>query len=67
MRRAALECADDQPRRPGLGTFADVAAYMRGVGEAARAASRVLARADTAAKDRALARWRRRSGATRRS
>ena len=39
---------------PGLGTFADVAAYMRGVGEAARAASRVLARADTAAKDRAL-------------
>jgi glutamate-5-semialdehyde dehydrogenase len=40
---------------PGLGTFADVAAYMRGVGEAARAASRVLARADTAAKDRALA------------
>jgi len=40
---------------PGLGTFADVAAYMRGVGEAARAASRLLARADTAAKDRALA------------
>ena len=40
---------------PGLGTFADVAAYMRGVGEAARAASRALARADTAAKDRALA------------
>jgi glutamate-5-semialdehyde dehydrogenase len=39
---------------PGLGTFADVAAYMRGVGEAARAASRVLARADTAAKNRAL-------------
>ncbi|GMU73364.1 MAG: gamma-glutamyl phosphate reductase [Burkholderiales bacterium] len=40
---------------PGLGTFADVPAYMRGVGEAARAAARVLARADTAAKDRALA------------
>jgi glutamate-5-semialdehyde dehydrogenase len=40
---------------PGLGTFADVAAYMNGVGEAARAASRVLARADTAAKNRALA------------
>ena len=40
---------------PALGTYADVAAYMRGVGEAARAAARVLARADTAAKDRALA------------
>ena len=40
---------------PALGTFADVAAYMRGVGVAARAAARVLARADTAAKDRALA------------
>jgi len=40
---------------PGLGTFADVAAYMQGVGEAARAASRTLARADTSAKDRALA------------
>ena len=39
---------------PAPGTFADVAAYMRGVGEAARAAARVLARADTAAKDRAL-------------
>ncbi|CAG0963006.1 glutamate-5-semialdehyde dehydrogenase [Burkholderiales bacterium] len=39
---------------PGLGTFDDIAAYMRGVGEAARAASRVLARADTATKDRAL-------------
>ncbi len=39
---------------PGLGTFADVAAYMLGVGEAARAAARVLARADSAAKDRAL-------------
>jgi glutamate-5-semialdehyde dehydrogenase len=40
---------------PGLGAFDDVAAYMHGVGEAARAASRALARADTAAKDRALA------------
>ena len=39
---------------PAPGAFADVAAYMRGVGEAARAAARVLARADTAAKDRAL-------------
>jgi len=39
---------------PGLGTFADVAAYMQGVGEAARAAARVLARADTAAKNAAL-------------
>jgi glutamate-5-semialdehyde dehydrogenase len=32
----------------------DVAAYMREVGEAARAAARVLARADTGAKNRAL-------------
>jgi glutamate-5-semialdehyde dehydrogenase len=40
---------------PGLGTFADVAAYMQAVGEAARAASRALARADSATKDRALA------------
>jgi glutamate-5-semialdehyde dehydrogenase len=40
---------------PGLGSFADVAAYMRGVGAAARAAARALARADTAAKDAALA------------
>jgi glutamate-5-semialdehyde dehydrogenase len=39
---------------PGLGTFADVAAYMAGVGAAARAAARGLARADTAAKDAAL-------------
>jgi glutamate-5-semialdehyde dehydrogenase len=39
---------------PGLGTFADVGAYMQGVGEAARAAARVLARADTAAKNAAL-------------
>ena len=40
---------------PGLGTFADVGAYMRGVGEAARTASRQLARADTRAKNDALA------------
>jgi glutamate-5-semialdehyde dehydrogenase len=40
---------------PGLGSYADVAAYMRGVGAAARAAARALARADTAAKDAALA------------
>jgi glutamate-5-semialdehyde dehydrogenase len=40
---------------PGLGTFAEVAAYMRGVGEAARAAARALARADTAATNAALA------------
>ena len=39
---------------PGLGTFADVAAYMQGVGEAARGAARALARADTAAKNAAL-------------
>jgi len=39
---------------PAPSTFADVAAYMRGVGEAARVAARALARADTAAKDRAL-------------
>ncbi len=39
---------------PGLGTFADVRAYMRGVGEAARAASRELARADTRTKNAAL-------------
>ena len=36
---------------PGL---ADVAAYMHGVGEAARAAAREVARADTNAKNRAL-------------
>jgi glutamate-5-semialdehyde dehydrogenase len=40
---------------PGLGAFADVAAYMQGVGEAARAAARELARADTATKNAALA------------
>ena len=39
---------------PGLGTFDDVGAYMHGVGAAARAASRVVARADTAAKNGAL-------------
>jgi glutamate-5-semialdehyde dehydrogenase len=39
---------------PGLGTFADVGAYMQGVGAAARAAARELARADTAAKNAAL-------------
>ena len=39
---------------PGLGEFADVAAYMASVGTAARAAARQLARADTAAKDAAL-------------
>jgi glutamate-5-semialdehyde dehydrogenase len=40
---------------PGLGSFADVAEYMHGVGEAARAAARTLARADTHAKNTALA------------
>ena len=40
---------------PGLGTFADVAAYMAGVGAAARAAARELARASTSAKNAALA------------
>jgi glutamate-5-semialdehyde dehydrogenase len=40
---------------PGLGAFADVGAYMHGVGEAARAAARELARADTNAKNHALA------------
>ncbi len=39
---------------PGLGTFADVAAYMAGVGAAARAAARELARASTSAKNAAL-------------
>ena len=37
---------------PGLGTFADVGAYMQGVGEAARAAARELARADTRRQER---------------
>ena len=40
---------------PGRGSFSDVAAYMAGVGAAARAAARVLARADTATKNAALA------------
>ena len=39
---------------PGLGTFDDVAAYVDGVGNAARIAARALARADTAAKNAAL-------------
>jgi len=39
---------------PALSTFADVGTYMRGVGEAARAAARELARTDTAAKNAAL-------------
>ena len=39
---------------PGLGTFADVAAYMAGVGAAARAAARQIARADTGVKNAAL-------------
>ncbi len=38
----------------GLDRIDDVAAYMRGVGEAARAAARELARADSKAKDAAL-------------
>jgi glutamate-5-semialdehyde dehydrogenase len=38
----------------GIAQIADVAAYMRGVGEAARAAARLLARADTRAKNLAL-------------
>ncbi len=41
---------------PGLGSFADVAAYMDGVGDAARTASRALARASTHAKNLALTR-----------
>jgi glutamate-5-semialdehyde dehydrogenase len=39
---------------PNLGTSADVGAYMEGVGEAARAAAVVLARADTLTKNTAL-------------
>ena len=39
---------------PGLGATADVAAYMHAVGAAARDAARVLARADSQAKDAAL-------------
>ena len=41
---------------PGLGSFADIAAYMNGVGEAARGASRAVARASTQAKNLALVR-----------
>jgi glutamate-5-semialdehyde dehydrogenase len=40
---------------PGLGTFADVNSYMQGVGAAARAAARDVARADTRTKNVALA------------
>ena len=40
---------------PSLGTFADVAAYMQSVGEAARAAARDVARAETGVKNAALA------------
>jgi glutamate-5-semialdehyde dehydrogenase len=39
---------------PGLGSFADVGAYMQGVGAAARAAAREVARAATKAKNAAL-------------
>ncbi len=39
---------------PGLHDIDDVAAYMHGVGVAARSAARAVARADTGAKDRAL-------------
>ena len=39
---------------PGLAHVADVAAYMRGVGAAARAAARELARADTECEGHAL-------------
>jgi len=39
---------------PAPARYADVASYVRAVGEAARAASRELARADTAAKNAAL-------------
>jgi glutamate-5-semialdehyde dehydrogenase len=39
---------------PGAGPVTDVAAYMAGVGAAARTAARELARADTAAKNAAL-------------
>ncbi|HVE51448.1 MAG TPA: glutamate-5-semialdehyde dehydrogenase [Casimicrobiaceae bacterium] len=39
---------------PGLGSFANIADYVDGVGVAARAAASALARADTATKDHAL-------------
>src|SRR5689334_25118625 len=38
----------------GTGQVADIAAYMHRIGEAARAAARVVARADTKAKNLAL-------------
>ncbi|MEO8508794.1 MAG: gamma-glutamyl-phosphate reductase, partial [Betaproteobacteria bacterium] len=41
-------------RIPGLTDFADVAAYMGAVGEAARSAARLVARADTNARNHAL-------------
>jgi glutamate-5-semialdehyde dehydrogenase len=41
-------------RIPGLPDFADVAAYMGAVGAAARAAARLVARADTNARNHAL-------------
>ncbi len=41
---------------PGLGSYTDIAAYMNGVGAAARDASRAVARAGTLAKNLALAR-----------
>ncbi len=41
---------------PGLGSYTDIAAYMNGVGAAARDASRAVARAGTQAKNLALAR-----------
>ncbi len=40
--------------KPDLNALTDVAAYMHGVGEAARAAARILARADTFARNQAL-------------
>lgn len=43
------------PAHPTASGITDVAAYMQGLGREARAASRALARADTKAKDRALA------------
>jgi len=43
------------PVERSAGEITDVAAYMHDLGRAARAASRVLARADTRAKDHALA------------
>jgi glutamate-5-semialdehyde dehydrogenase len=43
-------------RAPGPAAIDDIAGYMRGVGEAARAAARALARAPTHAKNEALTR-----------